>query len=205
MASNLNTTAGDLLARLGATSFGDLDWATIAEFYTYFDEGLKHLAAKTGIFIERDATGSLASGESQYSAPNGWISTVHLSVAGLRIRPTTLTEIEALDSQYAAASGTPVRYSDDSGPLGNITYYPTPAAPDAGKTVAVVFHQSPPDLTTGQTIIPAPSPIADYFLYYGLMRARSKESVAAMPEVATHAASRVALFEQIFQQYWGEE
>lgn len=205
MAFDLSATANDLLGRLGATSFADLDWTTQAEVYSYFDEALKSLAAKTGIFVERDASGTLASGTNQYQAPTGWISTIHLSVAGLRIRPTTLTEIEALDSQYVTASGTPVRYSDDSGPLGSITYYPTPAAADAGKVVAVVFHLSPPDLSTGQTLIPAPSPVADFFLYYALQRARSKESVASMPEVASHAQQRAAMFLEIFEQYWGQE
>jgi hypothetical protein len=205
MSFDLSATANDLLARLGATSWGDLDWTTQAEVYSYFDEGLKSLAAKTGIFVERDTSGTLATGTNQYQAPTGWISTIHLSVAGLRIRPTTLTEIEALDAAYVAALGTPTRYSDDAGQLGSITYYPTPQAPDAGKTAAVVFHLSPPDLSVGQTLIPAQSPVADFFLYYALQRARSKESVSSMPEVANHAEQRAAMFLQIFEQYWGQE
>lgn len=201
---DLTQTAKALLSRLGAVSWSDLDWLTEAEVFSYFDEAAKRLASLTGAFVERDTSESLASAQTEYACALGWISTIHLSNNGARLRPTSVAELLALDSTWPETPGNPSRYSDDAGPLGTFVVYPQPQTAQAGQALAQIYHRFPLDLSSSQTLTPVPSPVADYFLYFALMRARGKQSESAMPEVAAHAEERCKMYESIFANYYSE-
>jgi len=193
-----------MLGRLGAQAWDDLEWLTESELYTYFDEAAKQLA-RSGVFVDEDSTVTLSAGESQYTTPAGWISSVRVSGAQGVLRPASTFELEALDSAWETAQGPPYRYSMDAGPLGTVTLYPQPTANQQHETLTHVYHRFPPDVSTAQTAVPVPEPVADYFAYFALQRARGKESEGAMPEMAAHFAERVQMYEQILASYWGEQ
>ena len=192
-----------ILSRLGATAWTSLDWITESELYTYFEEAAKKLS-EAGIFVDRDASQTLAAGQAQYPTPAGWISTVHASIDGTRLRPTSSPELEALDSSWQTEQGPADRYSMDAGPLGTITLFPVPSSVQQGETLAQIYHRFPADISATQTTAPVPASVADYFAYFALQRVRGKESEGAMPEMAAHFAERVKLYEQVIAQYWGE-
>lgn len=207
---DLSLLVNTVLSRLGASGWADLDWLTETEVYAYFDEAAKRLATHCGAFVDRDASAELAAAVPQYANPDGWISTIHVSAGNTpqRLRPTSVAELMALDSawQTTACIGNtlPTRYSLDAGPLGTVTAYPMPLERQAGQPLAHIYHRFPEDISSTQTLVPAPTPVADYFLYFALMRARGKESPGAMPEIAAAAKARVEMYEQIFQSYYGD-
>ncbi len=202
MSVDLSTTANVLLERLGATSWSDLDWCTQAEVYGWFYEAQSRLA-ELGLFVAQELLFTVA-GTGSYALPADWLNTIFASVNNQQMRPASVSELLALDSYWAGAGcGTqqvPSRYSLDAGELGTITLYPYPGAVN---TVSLVDQILPPEITTGQTTSPINGLISDYFLYFGLARARGKESPNAMPEVADAAAQMVQLYEQIITSYWG--
>lgn len=200
---DLTETANVLLGRLGATSWTDLPWLTEAEAFGFFDEAAKRLAERARLFADRDDTTAIAANQAQYDNPASWIDTEHVDLDGAALRPASAAELTALDATWAATPGPPARYSLDAGPLGTITVYPAPQADSAGKKLAQVYEGFPDAISTGQTVVPLPAALADYFLYFGLMRARGKESEGAMPGMAAHFEQRVKLYEQIALKYWG--
>jgi hypothetical protein len=201
---DLSQTANTLLSRLGASSWDDIDWLTEAEVYSYFDEAAKRLAQVAGVFVERDTSIALATNVAQYDAPADWISTIHVSAGNTRLRPASVAELRALDDGWKSATGTTARYSMDAGALGTVVVYPKPNSAQNGQVLSMIYHQYPEEISDSQTLAPITSPIADYFLYFALNRARGKQSDKAMPEVAAYAAQRVQLYEQILESYFGE-
>lgn len=203
MSFDLTATSNDFLSRVGALAWSDVaDWLTEDEVFGYFDEAAKRLA-ELGLFVSRE-TQTLAAETSQYAMPGVWLDSIHTSVNGQQIRPSSAAELLALDSlwqQLACEPGQlPYRGSFDAGPLGTITLYPQPAA---AAELETIDHVIPPPISTSATTAPIPSVLSDYFLYFALRRARGKESPYAMPEVAAAAASQCELYEQILSVYWG--
>jgi hypothetical protein len=201
---DLSQTVNTLLSRLGASSWTDIDWLTEAEAYSYFDEAAKRLAQIAGVFVERDASISLLPSVARYNAPDGWISTIHVSAGSTRLRPVSVAELRALDWQWQQTKGAVQRYSMDAGPLGTITVYPLPLSAQHGVALPVIYHRYPAEISETQTLAPISAVIADYFLYFALNRARGKQSDSAMPEMAAHAKQRVSLYEQVLTAYFGE-
>ena len=70
-------------------------------------------------------------------------------------------------------------------------------------TLAMIYHQFPPAITKAASRVLIASPIADYFQFAMLAEARRKQGEGAMPEMAAHFDQRVALYEQVMQNYWG--
>lgn len=202
MSFDLSTLENTFLARLGCVSWADCTWFTRAELYSYFDEAAKHLGSME-LFVEFDETVMVASGVNQYTTPAGWISTLAVASENGVLRPSSVVEIEALDTNYQTTQGNPNRYSMDAGPLGTVTLYPAPTTTNAGETLEQVYHRFPVDLATTQTLAPVSAPIADYFLYFALARARGRQSEAAMPEMASHFQERCQMWEAVFSHYWG--
>lgn len=203
---DLTLLSNTLLSRLGAASWDDLTWLTEEEVFSFFDEAAKRLATHCGAFVDRDASAQLVKNQAQYANPAGWVSTIHASagVTPNRLRPASASDLTALDATWQTTpcgSALPSRYSLDAGPLGTITVYPLPG--QNGQPLAQIYHRFPPDLSPSQTLVPLSAPVADYFLYFALMRARGKESEGAMPEVAQHASARCQMYEQIFLSYYG--
>ena len=199
---DLTATATEFLSRIGETAWSDVEWITQAEFFEYCDEALNHLA-EMGLFVLRE-TQTVSPGTSAYVMPSTWLDSIHVSVNGAQLRPTSTAELLAFDSLWPQTAcepnANPTRYAMDFGTLGTITLYPQPVQTAELETID---HVLPAAISAAQTTAPIPSVLADYFLYFAIQRARSKESAYAMPEVAAAAASRVQLYEAVIQTYWG--
>jgi hypothetical protein len=190
---------GEILPALGATSLGDLDWASATELYQWADEAVKRLSHRCGVFVVRDTSNVTASNTSQYPVPAGHIDTIHVTLLGLSLRASTVADLEALDANWAVTAGTVTRFSMEADGTDFLTLYQVPTA---GNTLAWIFHQFPPAIVQGG-IVDVPSPMGDYLAYAMLGEARRKESDRAMPEVAEHCDQMMALIEEVACAYWG--
>lgn len=191
----------EILPALGATSLADLDWCTEAELYQFADEANKRLAHRTGVWVERYGNQTVDAEFYIQPVPYCHVDTIHCSFNGVALRPTSVRELEALDSLWTKSQGTPNRFSMDANPPGTITLYPPN---ESAGTMATIYHRFRPAIQSGSSTLPIASPIQDYFGYSMLAEARRKESDAAMPEMADHFDQRVKLYEQMLVHYFGE-
>jgi hypothetical protein len=206
---DLAQVIADMMPTLGATSLSDLGWclADGSEFYQWADEAAKRLAHRCGVFVERDAGTLVTVNTAQYPVPAGHIDSIHVSfiTAGpvsLRLRPSTVRDLNALDATWPTSTGVVARYSMDAAGVGTITLYRIPLVQG---NLAVIFHKFPPQIQAGSSLVAIASPIADYFQFAMLAEARRKQSEGAMPEMADHFDQRVALYEQVMKKYWGPD
>lgn len=197
---DLAQVIGDLLPTLGASSLADLNWCMASELYQWADDSAKRLARKAGVFVERDTSISVANGVAVYPLPARHVDTIHVSIGGVRMRPASVQDLEALDSTWPSSSGIVERYSMDADGMTSITLYRIPTGAGA---MAVIFNSYPATIAAGSSLVSAASPVADYFMYAMLAEARRKQSEGAMPEMAEHFDQRVGMYEEIFKQYFG--
>jgi hypothetical protein len=190
----------DILPALGATSLEDLDWASATELYQWADEAVKRLSHRCGVFVERDTSNVTEANTSQYPVPAGHIDTIHVTLAGLSLRASTVAELEALDASWALTVGTVSRFSMEADGVDYITLYQVPLV--GGSTLAWIFHQFPAQIEQGSTV-DVPPPMGDYLAYAMVGEARRKESDRAMPEVAEHCDQMMGLMEEVACAYWG--
>jgi hypothetical protein len=204
----------EMLPTLGATSLGDVSWclADGSEFYQWADEYAKRLAHRCGVFVERDTLTTVEPGTAVYPVPEGHIDTIHVSITTsggdgtpLRLRPSTVRDLNALDATWPTTTGIVTRYSMDAGGVGTITLYQNPSSSGNAGMLAVIFHQFPAAIALGSSVVQIASPIGDYFQYGMLAEARRKQSEGAMPEMADHFDQRVAMYEQVMLKYWGPD
>lgn len=195
-----DAVVADIFSALGATSFGDLDWASATELYQWADEAVKRLSHRCGVFVEYTQSTTSLTGVAQYPVPAGHIDTIHVTLGTLALRATTVAELEALDGTWAASAGVVNRFSMDADGTGYITLYQIPTT--TGTTLTWIFHQFPAAIVSGSTV-DVPSPMGDYLAYAMVGDARRKESDRAMPEVAEHCDQMLALMEEVACAYWG--
>ena len=198
---DLALVTADILPALGASSFGDLSWCTQAELLQWADETAKRLAHRFGVFVEWNAGPSVLPNISVYAVPPNHLDMLRVAIGSYRLRPSSVRDLLALDSSWQTTTGPVQRYSMDANGTQFITLYPQPLG---AATMTVIFHRYPPTIAPGTSAAAVASPIADYFAYSMLAEARRKESEARMEEMAEHFQQRVALFEQIIEQYWGQ-
>jgi hypothetical protein len=204
MSWDLTQTEIDFLSRVGAFAWTDVaDWLTKSEVYGYFQEAALRLA-ELGLFVSREIVSVPGTPTPVLALPADWIDSIHVSVNGQQLRPTSAAELLAYDSLWpetlCSPGVLPSRYSMDAGPLGTVTLYPVQSSSAELETIS---HVTPAAVSTTQTTVPIPGVVADYFLYFALARARGKESPYAMPEVVSAAQSMISLYEQVFTTYWG--
>jgi hypothetical protein len=197
---NVGEVIQRLLPALGVYRVADLTHWTEAELYRYADEAVKRLARNLGLFAERDAV-TVAGGTALYATPTRHLDTIHASLGGANLRPAKVRELEALDATWQGTAGAVEKYTHDFQGTEHIRLYRTPSA---GGTLALVFRQYPADVSQASPMLAAPSVFEDYLTWAILAQARGKESDAAMPEEAKHAAERQAQFEELIRQHWGE-
>lgn len=200
----------DALYRLGFQSAADLnqsDWLTAAELNQWANRAVKHLAVRTGIFVTFDDSITVAPGTAQYDLPEGHIYTVLAAVGTKLLWITSVGELWALDTSWAAtdASNTadelPERASLDAGGLGTITLYPIPVA--AG-TIAQVLQQMPVGENAQATMVLPLNPILQAYITDAMLEgARRKESDHRAEDMADHYAERMKLFEAVCENLWG--
>jgi len=190
----------ELYPLLGAGGAADLDFWTETQLLAWINAGLARLARSAALFVKRDTSISVEAGTAQYSLATSHLSTLHVSLAGLLLRPASAAELEALSATWQATTGTPTRYWQASGlGMDAIGLHPKPIA---GGTLAVIEHELPDTVAAGGSL-PLPDPVADYAFFYALAEARAIESDGAMPETAETCRQLCGLIEGMARDYWG--
>jgi hypothetical protein len=201
---NAATVIAELLPALNTVAIADLTFWTKTELYGYADEAVKRLARSVGLFVERDAATAIIPGTATYSLPTRHISTVHVSLGGRALQPAAIQDLEALDDVWPATEDEePTHYVQDGAGCEQLTLYPKLAVGASGN-IAVIHRQYLATVTEASPAFSAPEAVREYLTFRMLESARSKESKAAMPEVAAWAGQMAGLCEQAAQAYWGE-
>lgn len=126
-------------------------------------------------------------------------------MANRTLDAANVRELEALDSDWVRAEGTPAHWLDDNQGAATTRIYPAPPADNSVSGYLVwIFHSYPAAISSGNYTLSIPACLQEYFSWSMLSEARRKESDASMPEVADHYAARVDLLEQVIQAYWGD-
>lgn len=203
---NFNTVLADLYPLLNAAGPNDLVHWTVGEIYGWFDETAQRLARTSGVFVVRDTSIAVVETQGQYNLPASQVSTIQVDLAGVVLRPATVQELEALDSQWPAAVGppSPSRFLQDVAGVTAIALYPAPGTADNAETLGIVMHATEPTISATYPWLSAPSVLQDYFRIRALGEARAKESRGAMQEVASWCRQVQGLYEQVIERYWGE-
>jgi hypothetical protein len=204
--SDVNTLITGLLPDLHSSSVADLTWWTKAELIQWADESLKRAAKKFALFINRDASQTTSSGGGSFNKAARHVTTLHVAIGNRNLVASSREELEGRDENYLTTQGDPERRWFEDKLTTTTGYQPltTPAA--AGRTIRALYVEFPAELDTGElnTTIPGPLCFGDYIQTAIRAEANSKESDAAMPEVAKHDRELMALYEGLFGWFWGE-
>ena len=192
------TVITEALPALNAASTSDLYFWTTDELYQWMDDAVKHLAHTAQVFVY---TPSTFGASPTIALQAGYVAAIRVYWNGAPLRESTVTELEALDDNWTATAGTPARWTQGIG-LGSIRLYP---APTVAGTCLLILQSAPSDLSAGASTVATevPAPFAGFLLQALIGKAREKVSDAQMPEIAAHCRERVALYEQVFANYWG--
>jgi hypothetical protein len=187
---------------LGPWADSALPW-TEADLIQWMDEALKRLARLAAAFVQRDTASSTANGTATYPLPANHVSTLHVSVNGVPLRPGNMAELEAREPTFRTISGTPDHWYEDL--IGLATLGLTPVPTVAAKMVSVVYAAWPDtlDVAKTQTMVGAPAPVKGYLALAVLKEAYGRESDMEMPDVSSHCKSRMDLFEALWLSYYG--
>jgi len=204
---DLRDSFESIYSTLNASGAADLVWWTDAELYAWLDEAAKKLARESGSFIIRDTTIVLVAGTATYDLPLRHVSTIHATAAGRMMTSTNGQELEALDASYLSTQATPAdpkpkRYLHDLDGIDKIRVYPSPGTGIIGP-LALIMHRFPAEIAQGASLVALPGPLREYFVFYALGEARSKESKGAMPEVGAFFRELASLVEQAAIDYYG--
>lgn len=192
---------------LNAQGAGDLVWWTDAELYAWFDEAAKKLARETGSLIERDTSIALVAGTGSYDLPARHVSTIHVSAGTRMMEASNFQELDALDSvfpesQQGASDPLPRKYLHDADGLDKIRVYKRPGAGVTGQ-LGIIMHRYPASIAQGSSVVALPQPFKEFFTFYALGEARSKESKGAMPEVGAWFRELATALESVAIDYYG--
>lgn len=200
---NLQVLLGELWEPLNATGPVDAIFWTPTDFYQWFSEAKNKLARTCGVFVRYDTSQTTAAAQSQYNLPSDHASTLQVDVAGTILRPRNIQQLEALDDAWPTTPGTPQAFIQAVDGQPGLTLYPTPQVADGSKTVGVVEHSIPADITLANALLALPVPMREYFRFYALGEARAKESKGQMQETAQWFKGLTGLMEQAVLAYYG--
>lgn len=203
-----------LLWTLHAGSRADLVFWTEADLIQWMDEALKRLARIACVFVGRDASITSRNGQATYTLPDRHISTLHVSYSSVNanattpLRPASTMELEALDDSYQTTAVTngevPKRWYEDLQGATIVGLAPVPDTDD--DPIPIIYEGYPDTLDAGRqnTLVAAPPPVKGYLAMCVLAECYGRESEIESPDIAAHCRGRVAMYEQIFQSYYGE-
>jgi hypothetical protein len=203
----------DAIYRLGFASLADSEsaqaYTTNAELFQFADDHVKHLSYQGGIFIGLDSSVAVTAGVGVYALPSSHVFTLMAWIApqagvggsNQPLRPTSVGNLFALDTNWATTAGESNRFSLDAGSVGTITTYPISLT---SGTLCQICQQFPSTVTAvAPQVLEMPSVLQDTLTYAMLAGARGKESDSAMPEMAAHFKQRLDLYDQVVQHLWG--
>jgi hypothetical protein len=208
MACDVANSITDVWFRLGFLSAAELAtnalWLTATELYQFGDDAGKRLAYTAGVFLVVDASINVVSSTPLYALPASHVFTViaWIVYSGQplqMLRMSSVGQLFALDGNWAATNGLPLRASLDAGGVGSVTLYPNPTVNGTLSQICQEF----PAIASGSSSVPVSPVMQDYFSYALLSGSLGKESDFAKPEVAGHAHERMKLYEAIAEHLWG--
>lgn len=142
---------------------------TAAEVLDAINEG-QELAALLTLCLEKTVDLNL-SGSTAWYAPRplfpDFLVPLRMSVGGVRIRPSTLAELDAMNGDWQATAGTPTRYCTAGSNLLAVT-------PQQNCTAQFTYAYSPAALT-GSDTPQLPAAYHPDLVEYGVYRVRLKE------------------------------
>ncbi len=206
MPLDINDLLSNLLGPLHSDSFANLVWWSEGELTRFFDETVKRLGYRAGVFAARNTNGvTLVAGTATYALPARTIDVLHVSLSGAPLIASSTSELEMLDDTFQSTEGTPSYWYADRSGL-KIGFYPVPNTAAGGLSPELIIHQLPEELDEAHVVdeVPVPAPVGDYLEMAVLMRAYAKESDAALPEVAANLQQMIALVEQAMRGLYGE-
>ena len=190
----------ELLPSLHSDSRANLIWWTDNELLQWADESLKRLSRLAMVFVGRAGAALTVPGTAAHAVPERHVSTLHVSYDGDPLRPSTQTELEALDSAYRTRAGTPTRWYQELLGMASTGLYPVP---DAEEAIGTVYEGFPVEVNASQTLVAAPGPLRGYLAMAILAEAYGREGQAEAPDIAVHCRGRLELYHSIFQAYFG--
>ena len=188
----------DALPALNSASTADLTFWSLDELYGYCTRAIARMARTAAMFTNAE-TATLASTSAPIDSPSGSLGTAAIAVSGRTLRRVTVADIEALGT---IAATSPQRWTEDPG-LSKTTLYPQNLG--GPWTLNRIYHASPGGVTALSSTVPAavPGAFAPYLFWSLLAEARAKEGDSQLPDVAAHAAARVAELEAAAKAYYG--
>lgn len=202
----IDTTAviQSILPDLHADNLADLYFWTEGELIRWEDECVKRLARVAAVFVRRDASLVTVAGQASYSLPPRHVTSLHVSLGTVPLRPANMEELEGLDTDFRTTPGTPERWYEDKLAAPEVAFAPVPDA--AGVPLPIVYNSWPPELDASKvnTSLPAPAPVKGYIAMAVLGAAYQIEGESEMPDVASHCRGRLELYERTFQAYFGK-
>lgn len=200
---NMSLVVGDLWPPLNATGPNDAIFWAEGELYTWIDEAAKRLARKLGAFVVYDTSLATFADQSGYDLPARHISTIQADVNGKTLRARNVQELEALDAAWTtAASSEPKSFIEDTQGLERLTLYPPPNAANESLPIGLLMQESPAEINQANAILSVPNCLQDYFRFYAIAEARSKETNASMDEVAEWFRGLTQTYEQHISELW---
>lgn len=194
----------NLLWTLHAATRDELTFWTEADLIQWMDEALKRLARVACVFVGRDVEILTVASQATYTLPERHVSTLHISHVDRALRPSGTLEMEALDAGYQTTAGSPDYWYEDL--QGGLTFGLAPVPDASDEALPLIYEGWPETLDAGrqQTLVAAPAPLKGYLTFSVLASAYGTEGEAETPDIAAHCRSRVAMYDQIFQDYYGK-
>lgn len=199
----IDTTAviDSILPSLHADSRAHLTFWSEADLIAWMDQGLKRLARVAAVFIELDTSITTSNGAYLYPLPERQDTTLYVSFGTVPLRPASMIELEMRDAGFQTTPGAPDHWYED-GQGWNVGLTPVP---NSASQVTLIIACWPLTVDPGKNniLVIAPAPLAGYLAMYVLAKAYGREGESEMPDVAQHCEARCAMYEQIFNHYYG--
>ncbi len=204
--ANLSLSLDDTWYPLNASGQADAIFWTPEKLVGYMDEAAKRLARITGAFIERNESITVTAGQGSYNLPVRHIDTLQCDLAGKTLRPRSVQQLEAADSDWpdtlATVDNPPKAFVQNTQGFDKIVVYPAPYLDP--ETLGLVRSTYPATLdASASMILPIPPILRDYFTFAALAGARGEEGQASMEEVVPWLRSIVERYEQAAGEIWG--
>ncbi len=202
---NTATLVGDLWPPLNATGPTDAVFWAEDELYQWIDEGAKKLARNLGVFVDYDdSTIQTVANVKDYALPTNHVATIQADLNKTTLRARNVQDLEALDAGWPSTPGSkPKAFLEDTLGLARLTLYPPPDVANESLFVGLTLQKIPPEITAATAILVAPPAIQDYFAFYALAEARSKETNASMEEISQWLLSICSQYEDVMRGLWG--
>lgn len=141
------------------------------ELYTYLSMGLREASTKAKIVEVTDTSLTSVANQADYTFPSTLFEPKRVTYDGLKLRPSTLKELDKLQSaiQNQPTTGTPRFYNFFAQTL---TLVPTPDT--SSLQIKIWAHKTHPDVTAVSTLS-APADFHQYFVDYVSYRIFIKE------------------------------